>query len=125
MFDIGWSEILVIGVVAIVVVGPKDLPKMLRSFGNYAGKARRVANDFKRQFDDALREAELDDVRKSVDELRKSMSVDLNAPSTPTIAAPAPAPVQTPAVAAPDPAPAAEPMQSSSAEPATATEPKP
>jgi sec-independent protein translocase protein TatB len=71
MFDIGWSELLVIAVVAIVVVGPKDLPRMLRTFGNYAGKARKVANDFKRQFDEALREAELDDVRKSVEEMSK------------------------------------------------------
>jgi sec-independent protein translocase protein TatB len=58
MFDVGWSEILVIAVVAIVVVGPKDLPRMLRTVGKTMGKVRRTANDFKRQFDDALREAE-------------------------------------------------------------------
>jgi sec-independent protein translocase protein TatB len=58
MFDVGWSEILVIAVVAIVVVGPKELPRMLRTFGKTMGTVRRTANDFKRQFDEALREAE-------------------------------------------------------------------
>jgi sec-independent protein translocase protein TatB len=58
MFDIGWSEILMIAVVAIIVVGPKDLPRMLRTLGKTMGQLRRTANDFKRQFDDALKEAE-------------------------------------------------------------------
>ena len=70
MFDIGWTEIVVIAVVAILVVGPKDLPRMLRGFGQTLGQLRRSANEFKRQFDDALREAEreadLDDARKQV-----------------------------------------------------------
>ena len=70
MFDIGWSEVLVIATVAIVVVGPKDLPRMLRTFGKTMGTVRRTANDFKRQFDDALREAErevdLADTRKEL-----------------------------------------------------------
>lgn len=70
MFDIGWTEIVVIAVVAILVVGPKDLPRMLRSFGKTLGQLRRSANEFKRQFDDALREAErdadLEDTRKQV-----------------------------------------------------------
>ena len=56
MFDIGWSEILVIVVVAIVVVGPKDLPRLMRTFGRYAGKLRRAAAEFQRQFDDAMRD---------------------------------------------------------------------
>jgi len=58
MFDIGWSETLVIAVVAIVVVGPKDVPRMLRTFGCMMGQERRTANEFRRQFDDALRDAE-------------------------------------------------------------------
>jgi sec-independent protein translocase protein TatB len=117
MFDIGWSELLVIAAVAIVVVGPKDLPRMLRTFGNYAGKARRIANDFKRQFDEALREAELEDVRKSVEEMSKLPTLtDLskpaertalpagNAPAGHTAPAASPAPVgesPSPAAAAP------------------------
>jgi sec-independent protein translocase protein TatB len=70
MFDIGWSEMLVIAVVLIVVVGPKDLPRMLRAFGKTTAKLRSMAGDFQRQFNEALKEAELEDVKKSVDELR-------------------------------------------------------
>lgn len=70
MFDIGWSEILVIAVVAIVVVGPKDLPPMLRAAGRMVSKARKTAGEFQAQFNEALREAELDDVKDSINELR-------------------------------------------------------
>ncbi|KAB2956188.1 MAG: twin-arginine translocase subunit TatB, partial [Rhizobiaceae bacterium] len=70
MFDIGWTEMLVIAVVMIVVVGPKDLPKMLRTFGKTTAKLRSMAGDFQKQFNEALKEAELDDVKKSVDTLR-------------------------------------------------------
>src|SRR5690606_27655931 len=68
---LGWSEILVIAIVMIVVVGPKDLPRVLRSFGRTTTKLRAMAGDFRRQFDDALREAELDDVKTLVDDVRK------------------------------------------------------
>lgn len=70
MFDIGWTEMLVIAIVMIVVVGPKDLPKMLRTFGKTTAKLRAMAGDFQKQFNEALKEAELDDVKKSVDTLR-------------------------------------------------------
>lgn len=70
MFEIGWTEMLVIAIVMIVVVGPKDLPNMLRTFGRTVAKLRSMAGDFQKQFNDALKEAELDDVKKSVDELR-------------------------------------------------------
>ncbi|MER8438684.1 Sec-independent protein translocase protein TatB [Mesorhizobium sp. M1312] len=70
MFDIGWTEMLVIAIVMIVVVGPKDLPNMLRTFGRTTAKLRVMAADFQKQFNDALKEAELDDVKKSVDSLR-------------------------------------------------------
>ena len=70
MFDIGWTEMLVIAVVMIVVVGPKDLPRMLRTFGRTTAKLRSMAGDFQKQFNEALREAELEDVKKSVDELK-------------------------------------------------------
>lgn len=66
MFDIGWTEILVIAVVAIIVVGPKDLPRMLRSLGRYAGQLRRTAGEFRSQFDDAIRDSELDELRSSL-----------------------------------------------------------
>ncbi|MBW9053374.1 Sec-independent protein translocase protein TatB [Rhizobium mesosinicum] len=71
MFDIGWTELLVIAVVLIVVVGPKDLPPMLRAFGKMTARARKVAGEFRAQFDEALREAELDDVRSTISDARK------------------------------------------------------
>ena len=71
MLDVGWTEILVIAIVLIIVVGPKDLPQMLRTFGNMVAKARGMASDFRQQFDEALREADLDDVRKTLGEAQK------------------------------------------------------
>lgn len=70
MFDIGWSELLVIAVVAIIVVGPRDLPKLMRGIGHYAGKLRRAASDFQRQFEEAMRESEIEEVRKSIERAR-------------------------------------------------------
>jgi sec-independent protein translocase protein TatB len=70
MFDIGWSELLVIGVVAIIVVGPKDLPKLMRGIGFYAGKLRRAASDFQRQFEEAMRESEVEEVRKAIESVK-------------------------------------------------------
>jgi sec-independent protein translocase protein TatB len=91
MFDIGWSELLVIAVVAIIVVGPKDLPRMMRTFGSYAGKLRRMAADFQRQFDDAMREAEIEEVRKAMHSVRD----DLNAPIDKPLMLPNPSPAAT------------------------------
>lgn len=71
MFEIGWSEMLVIAIVLIVVVGPKDLPKMLRGFGQTTAKLRAMAGDFRKQFDEALKEAELDEVKDIVKDARK------------------------------------------------------
>ena len=71
MFDIGWPELLVVAIVLIIVVGPKDLPPMLRAFGRTTKKLRAMASEFRGQFDDALREAELDDVKKTFDDARK------------------------------------------------------
>jgi sec-independent protein translocase protein TatB len=79
MFDIGWSELLVIAVVAIIVVGPKDLPKLMRGFGHYAGKLRRAAADFQRQFEEAMRESEIEEVRKAIESV-KAEPLDLKAP---------------------------------------------
>lgn len=70
MLEVGWSEMLIIAIVMIVVVGPKDLPGMLRTFGRTTAKLRAMAGDFQKQFNEALQEAELDDVKKSVDTLR-------------------------------------------------------
>ena len=70
MLEVGWSELLVIAIVMIVVVGPKDLPKMLRTFAGFAKKARGMANEFQSQFSDAMRDAEMDDVRKTIADVR-------------------------------------------------------
>ncbi len=71
LFDIGWPELLVIAIVLVVVVGPKDLPRMLRTFGKTTNKLRSMAGDFRRQFDDALKEAELDEVKELVKDAKK------------------------------------------------------
>jgi sec-independent protein translocase protein TatB len=92
MFDIGWSELLVIAVVAIVVVGPKDLPKLMRGFGHYAGKLRRAASDFQRQFEEAMRESEVEEVRKAIESVRtETPSLDLKAPIDKPMMLPKPA----------------------------------
>jgi sec-independent protein translocase protein TatB len=74
MFDLSWGEILVIGGVALVVIGPKDLPKALRTVGNMTAKVRRMAAEFQTQFNDAMREAELDELRKEVDGINRSVA---------------------------------------------------
>lgn len=66
MLDIGWSELLVIGVIALIVVGPKDLPRVLRFVGYWVGKARSMAREFQRVIDEYAQEAELDDVKNAV-----------------------------------------------------------
>lgn len=71
MFELSWSEILIIGIVLIVVVGPKDLPHVLRSFGKTMSKVRSMAGDFRKQFDEAIKEAELDDLKSLADDARK------------------------------------------------------
>lgn len=71
MFDLGWPELLVVAIVLIVVVGPKDLPRVLRGFGRTTSKIRGMAGEFRQQFDEALREAELEDVQSLVKDARK------------------------------------------------------
>src|SRR6476659_5687668 len=69
MFDIGWSELVVIAVVALIAIGPKELPAVLRTVGQYMGKIRRMASEFQGQFQEAMREAEMADLKKQVDEM--------------------------------------------------------
>lgn len=69
MFDLTSSKLLILAVVALIVVGPKDLPALLRTLGRYMGMIRRHANDFRAQFDEAMRESELADLKKEVEEL--------------------------------------------------------
>ena len=72
MFDIGWSELLVIGIVALIAIGPKELPGVLRTVGQYMGKIRRMASEFQGQFQEAMREAEVADLKKQVDEMTET-----------------------------------------------------
>jgi sec-independent protein translocase protein TatB len=72
MFDIAWSELLLVAIVAILVVGPKELPGMLRALGRMLGKLRSTADDFRKQFDEAVREAGAEDLQREVRALRKN-----------------------------------------------------
>lgn len=79
MFDIGWSELLVIGVVALIVVGPKDLPVMFRSLGRVTAKARAMARDFTRAMEDAARETGLDEASKGLSQVARAKAPGLAA----------------------------------------------
>ena len=132
MFD-SWSEVLVIALVALVVIGPKDLPKVLRTVGKWVGKAKALSYEFKRHVDDMVRESELDEVRQQIEratsnpdayventidpdkKIREAIEfggeelVDVKLPDNAPVSAPvsAPAPAALPAPAStivPDPA---------------------
>ena len=116
---IGATELLLIGIIALIVVGPKDLPLLMRRVGQFIGKARRMAADFRASFDEMARQSELDELRKEVEALRtgslakplgaeteatfRQISDDLNKPVVPTSygASDPPAPPAPPAIAAP------------------------
>src|ERR1700692_2414862 len=72
MFDIGWSEIAVIAVVALIAIGPKELAGVLRMVGQWMGKALKMAAEFQGQFQEAMREAEMADLKKSFDEVKEA-----------------------------------------------------
>lgn len=74
MFDMSWGEMMVIGGVALIVIGPKELPRALRTLGRMTTKVRRMAGEFQSQFQEAMREAELEDVRKEVEGLNRQVS---------------------------------------------------
>ena len=75
LLDFGWSELMLIGVVALVVIGPKDLPKALRVAGIWVRKARTLSREFQSSVEQMIREAELDEMRQ---ELKKATEIDLN-----------------------------------------------
>jgi sec-independent protein translocase protein TatB len=70
MFDIGWSELLLIAIIAIIVIGPKELPGVLRNLGRMMTKLRRTADDFRRQFEESADEAGIGDLRREMTTLR-------------------------------------------------------
>jgi sec-independent protein translocase protein TatB len=74
MFDMSWGEVMVIGAVALIVIGPKDLPKALRTLGNMTSHVKKMASEFQSQFNEAMREAELEDIKKEVSGLNAEVS---------------------------------------------------
>src|SRR5216684_6450649 len=80
MFDIAWGEFIVIAVVALIVIGPKELPAVLRAIGQWTTKIRRMASEFQGQFQEALREAEMADLKKEVDDAAKGFTSQFDDP---------------------------------------------
>jgi sec-independent protein translocase protein TatB len=142
MFDISWSELLILAVVTLIFVGPKELPKFLGTLGRYAAVVRRQANEFRRIFDEAMREAELQELKKNVDDIRNdvtssfrdvqnqtssAMNTDVVKPSAPKTTAsetPDTAPAETETTIADAPKPESLP-EASATEPETQAEPAP
>lgn len=130
MFDIDSGKLLIIGVVALVVIGPKELPGVLRQVGQAVGKLRRMAGEFQGQFMEAMRESELEELRKNVekvadpvssidplgdvrgqfDTVRNDVETALSAPVEPVSASDLPPATETPSIAASE-APLQEPAQ--------------
>jgi len=116
MLDIGWSEMVVVLVVALVVIGPKDLPRLAREIGRWTSKARGMAREFQRSLDDMAREADLQDLKKGLDSgssrtsltdtirntidpdrsIEKAMDVDVGLPSGSVLSPPPPPPTTLP-----------------------------
>ena len=129
--SLGFNEIIILGILALVVVGPKDLPLLFRKLGQWTAKLRGMAQEFRSGFDELARQAELDELKKEVDALRRTTSLqDIRSELTkplPTLedyagikSAPAiPAPAVTPALEAP-----VEPPADVTAEQAADEEPK-
>lgn len=74
MFDIGWQEIIILLLIALIVVGPKDLPRIVRTAGQWMGKARGYARDFQRTIEEAADVTEIDAVKKEIDEANRELA---------------------------------------------------
>jgi sec-independent protein translocase protein TatB len=115
--DLSWSHILLLLVVALVVVGPQDLPKLMRKLGQWTAKARGMAEQFRSSFDEMARQSELDELRKEIENLRamrplaeteKALNDAVKLPEVSLSPEPAPEPAPE-AAALSEPPPAAEP----------------
>lgn len=78
MFDVSWSELLILGLVTLIFVGPKELPRFLGTLGKYAGVVRRQANEFRSVFEQAMREAEMDQIQKEMRDVRDGVKASLD-----------------------------------------------
>ena len=74
MLELDWGKLVIIGIVALIAIGPKELPTVLRTLGQWMGKVKRMANEFQGQFQEALREAELADIKKQADDLHSTVT---------------------------------------------------
>jgi len=151
MFDFSWSELALIAVVALVVIGPKDLPRVLRSVGIWVSKARGMAREFQSSVDQMVREAELDDVRKEIEkasqvniakeiensidpkgEIQSAVTAPVELETSPTAEIPASTPVETqpvleaPAIESliPEPASSPAPEENSAPKPSRLNKPR-
>ena len=79
MLDIGWSELLVIGVVALIVVGPKDLPMMFRTLGRFTAKVRSMGREFQRAMDDAAKQSGMDETVRDLKTMTSKKNLGLDA----------------------------------------------
>ena len=102
MLDMSWGEILVIGAVALIVIGPKDLPKALRTVGQWVARARRVAREFKDSVDDMVRDSELDELRRETEQMSR-FAIEEPKPAGPPRVEPEAAPAQSAARPATEP----------------------
>ena len=121
MFEIGWTELVLIAVVAIVVIGPKDLPRAMRVVGQWSARVKRMARDFQGQFNEALKEAELDGIQKDLQGLSKidpigrvrkelaSIEADVRKDLSPPPVPPVPSPPASPAAPEPPAVPKVDP----------------
>ena len=133
MFGLNWGEVIVIAIVALIAIGPKELPTVLRTLGQWMGKVRRMANEFQGQFQEALREAEFADLKKHADDISSSVSefsnidpladaqkdVEQALADTPPLDAPVAEPSAPPAAETPPPEPPAAIAQVEHAAPPT------
>jgi sec-independent protein translocase protein TatB len=74
MFELDWGKLVIIGIVALIAIGPKELPTVLRTLGQWVAKLRRMASEFQGQFQEALREAEMADLKKQAEDLHSAVS---------------------------------------------------
>lgn len=86
MFDIGWSEMLVIAAVAVVVIGPKDLPRVMRTVGQWSTRVRGMAREFQNSMDEMARQADLDDMRKQMTQMQTDVNNSVNSALDPGLA---------------------------------------